>query len=141
MPKRRCKVSEDYFQEFPSMKKGRTNEEVLCQICNCFINIGHKGRKDILEHNDTSKHKKNLRSQSGSSGMQNFVIVTKNEDKSVWAAEATLAYHTVEHHHSFNSMDCTAKVGNCLKDELKMFKYFYFCVCFRLTKKYIMILK
>lgn len=110
MPKRHCKVSEDYFKEFPSIKKGRTNNEVYCEICNCFVSIGHKGKKDILEHNNTLKHKKNLRSQSSSASLQNFVSVTKNEDKSVRAAEAALAYHTVEHHHSFNSMDCTAKV-------------------------------
>ncbi|KAK4887178.1 hypothetical protein RN001_003449 [Aquatica leii] len=75
MPKRHCKVSDDYFKEFPSIKKGKTDDEVCCEICNCYINITHKGKKDIVNHNETNKHKKNLRGQSETSGLQNFGVL------------------------------------------------------------------
>ncbi|KAK4883075.1 hypothetical protein RN001_006394 [Aquatica leii] len=85
MPKRHCKVSDDYFKQFPSIKKGKTDDEVCCEICNCYINITYKGKKRYC--------------------LQNFVLKTKTKNKDmIRAAETTLAYHTVEHHHSFNSM-------------------------------------
>lgn len=45
----------------------------------------------------------------GTSKLDTFVRTTSN-DKIIKAAEATLAYHTVKHHQSYRSMDCTTKV-------------------------------
>jgi hypothetical protein len=71
---RKCECGSS-LKEFPSIKKKRrTNEEFFCGICNCFISIGHKGKNDILQHLNTLKHQKNLRSQSGSSGLQNLEV-------------------------------------------------------------------
>jgi hypothetical protein len=66
------------LKNFPQ-KKGRTNEEFFCGICNCFYKHWSQGQKRYprrFEH--FLKHHKNLRS------------VTENEYKSVSASEAAL---------------------------------------------------
>ncbi|KAB0805402.1 hypothetical protein PPYR_02372 [Photinus pyralis] len=109
MPKRQCKYSDDMLKEFPSVKKGKISTEVFCNVCSSSLSIAHKGKKDIEDHLKTEKHKKNLRSQAGASGLQKFVTTASNSSR-IKAAKATLAFHTVRHHQSYNSMGCTTKV-------------------------------
>lgn len=65
MPKRKCCVSDEMLKGFPSFKKGKSNTEVVCNLCNTTLNIAHKGRKDIEDHIQTEKHKKSLKSHAG----------------------------------------------------------------------------
>lgn len=111
MPKRKCTYSDEIFRLYPSFKKGKTTSEVICIVCNSSISIAHKGKLDIETHIKKDKHKQMLKAQAGTSaGLQNFVV-TSGETKSIKAAEATLAFHTVCHHQSYKSMDCTMKVN------------------------------
>lgn len=111
MPKRKCTVSEEMLKTFPSMKKANNNSELFCIICSCNLSIAHKGKKDIEEHIKTEKHNKKLKEHGNTSKLDNFLMTT-NQSKMIKAAEVTLAYHTVKHHQSYHSMDCTIKV-NC----------------------------
>jgi hypothetical protein len=44
-------------------------------------------------------------------------------DKNVKAAEATLAFHSVLHHHSYNSVDCTSKLGKVIYSDSQIANY------------------
>lgn len=72
MPKRKCVVSDEMLQAFPSFKKGKSNSDVICKICNVNLSIAHKGKKDIEDHTATEKHKKNLKSQAGKSKKSSY---------------------------------------------------------------------
>lgn len=63
----------------------------------------------MKKHVNSEKHKKNIRTVSTSQPVDTF-MVTKSSPTAlkVWAAEGTLAFHTVKHHSSYNEMDCTA---------------------------------
>ena len=53
--------------------------------------------------------KKNFKSQAGCSSLENFVVNVGNS-KLIRAAEGALCFHTVRHHQSYKSMDCTTKL-------------------------------
>lgn len=65
MPKRKCVVTDEMLQAFPSIKKGKSSSDIICNICNSNLSIANKGKKDIEDHMKTEKHKKNLKSQAG----------------------------------------------------------------------------
>ena len=55
------------------------------------------------------KHKKAIRGRSSSSKVTDFFSKPGSKsDNLVAAAEATMAFHTVKHHLSYKSKDCTA---------------------------------
>lgn len=59
----------------------------------------------------TSKHIKRIHDASTSKSMNKFVVQTETVlALQIWIAEGTLAFHTVKHHQSFNSMDCTSVI-------------------------------
>ncbi|CAH0561716.1 unnamed protein product [Brassicogethes aeneus] len=59
----------------------------------------------------------------GTSKLDVFVKATsKDNEKLVKAAEATLAYHTVKHHQSFNSMDCATNIHRKMYQESSILK-------------------
>lgn len=66
----------------------------------------------------------------GTSKLDDFIRTTnKNNEKLVKAAEATIAYHTVKHHQSYHSMDCTIKVKLflCILSKSIMAKCLFSC--------------
>ena len=56
--KRKCHFSDDYTKEWSFIKKGHTDEEAFCSICNSFISISHGGKADVKHHIFTTNHKK-----------------------------------------------------------------------------------
>lgn len=66
------------------------------------------GKSDLEKHVLTPKHSKNVQAASTSKSLLNFVVHKSTPAAlKVWAAEGALAFHTVMHHNSFKSMDCT----------------------------------
>lgn len=115
MPKRKCTFNDELQKKFPMFKKGKFDWEVLCTICDSKISIANKGVTDINEHIATLKHKMRFRSQAGTSKSVMETYITKPEtDDNIRAAEGAIAFHTVNHHMSFNSLNCT----NSLNKEL-----------------------
>lgn len=113
-PKRKCVVSDEMIKEFPSFKRGRTANDVFCNLCNCYISIANKGKLDITEHISTTKHKKNIESTSGISNILQKFITSESDSKYIRAAEGTIAYHTIKHHQSFKSHDCSVALYKTL---------------------------
>lgn len=103
-----CKFSEIIASKFPCLVEGRNESEAKCKVCDCYFSFGSRGIKDVERHLESEKHQKMSKAVSSNSKMDTFFKPTLNiisERKA--AAEATLAYHTVKHHQSYKSMDCT----------------------------------
>ena len=69
----------------------------------------HKVNGDLNTHLQSEKHCKAVKGAVASTKMTNYFVTagSKCEDE-ITAAEGTLAFHAVKHHHSFLSMDCTS---------------------------------
>ncbi|KAL4121965.1 hypothetical protein QTP88_014381 [Uroleucon formosanum] len=95
MPKRKCVFNDRLKESFKSFVDGRDVSEAKCIVCDCYVSVANKGSYDLKAHLDTTKHKSRIAS----------------------AVEGTLAFHTVVHHHSFRSMDCTPAILRCMFDD------------------------
>ena len=111
MPERKCKFSSELKEKFPCFRSGRDDFEAECLVCRAgtYVSVANKGAADLQSHVETEKHKKAVRGETSSAKLTNFFVKpgSKVED-SVTAAEGTFAFHTVKHHFSYKSMDCTS---------------------------------
>lgn len=111
MARRKNKFTDEMAREFPQFKKAKYDSEALCEICNTVINVSNKGKCDLIQHLNSTKHKQKTKSIDLSSKVTDFVVVQKTSHlKAVFAAEAALAFHVVAHHHSYKSTDCSHKL-------------------------------
>ena len=103
--------SDELRQKYPCFKKRRSDFEAECITCGyeTFISVANKGSISLDDHIKTTKHKQAIRGETKSSKVTNYFCKpgTKSEDE-VAAAEATMAFHTVKHHYSYKSNDCTS---------------------------------
>ncbi|KAL0852636.1 hypothetical protein ABMA27_016911 [Loxostege sticticalis] len=111
MSKRKCKFTEVLRAKYPCFTSGRDEFDAKCSICDCHVDVGNKGTTALERHVATEKHKKMIRAASSSSKVTNFFqpstsLILKNTH----AAEGILAFHTIKHHQSYNSMECTASL-------------------------------
>lgn len=111
MPKRKCLFNSELQNKFPMLKKGKFEWEAFCTICSTNISIANKGVTDINEHLSTQKHKTNLKNQASSSNISTYFVRSSSEDLLIRAAEGALVFHTVSHHMSFHSLDCTCSLN------------------------------
>lgn len=111
MSKRKCKFNEELQNAFKMFKPTNNEEEAKCLTCGLIISVGNKG-KTALENHVASKNHKDKISQALANQTIDKFMVQKNAvlDEQVAAVELTLAYHTVFHHFSFSSMNCTSKL-------------------------------
>ncbi|KAL4104068.1 hypothetical protein QTP88_019381 [Uroleucon formosanum] len=94
--KRKCHFSDDYTKEWSFVKEGRTDEEALCAICNCFLSVTHGGKADIKHHISTANHKKKFAVVSTSSPLSKFMIKQDTQEALlITAAELTTAYKVI----------------------------------------------
>jgi hypothetical protein len=87
--------------------------EAECMTCTpgTYISITNKGSGDLEIHMNSEKHFRNFRGETSSEKLSKYFVKSNSKlDESVCAAEDTLAFHTVAHHNSFKSMDCTSKL-------------------------------
>ena len=109
--KRKCTFTNEMQKKHPCFRKGRNDYEAECLVCKSetYISVVHKGNGDLKTHLQSEKHRKAVRRAVASTKMTNYFVTagSKCEDE-ITAAEGTLAFHAVKHHHSFLSMDCTS---------------------------------
>lgn len=75
------------------------------------------GSQDLEHHIATQKHKKNLKGCSSTSRIDTLFQQQQSTaalTHRVLAGEAALAFHTVRHHFSYRSMDCTPKLNGAI---------------------------
>lgn len=111
MSRRKCCFSEQLERSYPMFKRSKTKEETFCEACNKHISVVNKGKADLEQHLQSSVHKLNIQSASCSRSIGHYFVQenSKSEEK-ILAADATLAYHTVKHHQSYKSCDCSTKL-------------------------------
>ena len=111
MPKRKCKFTAELKTKFPCFRSGREEWEAECLVCKAgtYVSVANKGAVDLQAHVDSDKHNKAIRGESSSTKLTDYFVKpgSKLED-AVTAAEGVFAFHTVKHHSSFKSMDCTS---------------------------------
>ncbi|KAF0685300.1 protein FAM200B-like, partial [Aphis craccivora] len=121
MPKRKCHFSDNYTKEWSFIKRGRNEYEAHCTICTIFISVSHSGKTSIHDHNKSNTHKSNISIASSSQDISTFMVKENTpEDILVCAAELTTAYKVVNHHQSFNSLDCNTKLNSKLYPDSKI---------------------
>lgn len=144
MPKRKCIFNDRQKKLYKCFVDDRDVSEANCIICDCYVSVANKGMfsnnrfkyfkfinmlniftflsgsYDLKAHLDTTKHKSRIASSAVSSSviLDNFVINKNTHDiLKVSAVEGTLAFHTVVHHHSYRSMDCTPVILRSMYDD------------------------
>jgi hypothetical protein len=129
MPKAKCVFNTDLQKIYPYMTStGPENNQVKCGICQSLISVANKGKYDLEQHVKSDRHLKALRSASMSNKIQNYACkVDLTVDRKTSAAEGVMAFHTVKHHHSFRSSDCTSKLIPEIFEDSKVAKKFTSC--------------
>lgn len=112
MSKRKCKFSNKLQEKYKCFIEGRTQCETKCVICDTYISVANKGSLDLEKHVLTEKHRKNIRTSASSSKIEHFFVSkTMDADRNTRTAEGTFAFHTIKHHQTYRSMDCTSKLN------------------------------
>uniref|UniRef100_A0A8B9KYY9 DUF4371 domain-containing protein n=1 Tax=Astyanax mexicanus TaxID=7994 RepID=A0A8B9KYY9_ASTMX len=109
MPKRKCTFTEELKKKFLCFRQGRDPYEAECLTCKAgtYVSVANKGANDLQVHVNSKKHAKAARGESSKAEVTDF-FVTQSDSVAVTAAEGSFAFHTVKHHESYRSMDCTS---------------------------------
>lgn len=118
MSKQKCKFSPKLERDFYFLKKGKVDHNVKFTKCNIEFSIAYGGRRDVLQHTNSKKHKSIVNASNISNMVTSFFkkIEPTNQDLACAAKEAVFSYHTARHDFSFNSTTCTSKLINNLYD-------------------------
>ena len=115
--KRLQKFKESYAQEYAWVTKSKKGQfHAHCTYCTRDISIGCGGLSDLKSHSTSQAHKSNATAVKKNQVLSNFYLPKKDgiEKSNVRAAEVAIAYHTVKHSLSYNSMDCSNKLSKLL---------------------------
>ena len=130
MPKKKLQFSEELQQKYPFFRKGRNDFEAECITCGygTYVSVTNKGRLSLDMHVDCSKHKKAVRGEASSAKVTDYFCKpgTQTEDNFA-AAEATMLFHTVKHHHSYRSNDCSSTLMRKLFPDSVISKKIFLC--------------
>lgn len=118
------------FYTFDSLPKNTYCITILFSFnFNIIIHLKKKlifiavGRRDLEVHLKTTKHENNVQTASTTISMKKFTYNKSTpEALAVWAAEGIMAFHTVRHHQSYRSMDCTSQLMRKLFSDSKVGK-------------------
>ncbi|PSN32758.1 hypothetical protein C0J52_23329 [Blattella germanica] len=110
--KRKCVFNSELQSLYPFLKRGKTDSDVHCQKCSALFSIANGGKYEITWHQETAKHK-SADTAAASSVTISIFFLSKDfgpKENKLAAAEACLAFHTVQHNQSFRSADCSSKL-------------------------------
>lgn len=115
MPKRQCKFLDRYTTEWSFIKRGKNDYEAHCMVCGSDICIGNGGKASIQDHIKSAKHSSKLSIASQSKEICSFMIKKNTKlERLIHVAELTSAFRIINHHQSFNCMDCSTKLDSLL---------------------------
>jgi len=121
MPKRKCNFSDAFTKEWSFIRKGRNQYEAYCSMCNMYISVSHSGKAAITDHIKSKNHQAKKSIASTSQDISSFMVKQNTpEDVLVCAAELTTVYKIINHHQSFNSLDCGTKLNGILYPDSKI---------------------
>lgn len=109
--KRKCKFTGALQSKYPSFSRGRHDHEAKCTVCDSYISVSNKGSLDLDRHVNSEKHKNSIKNSAGCSKVSDFFTQKFSKlDENVSAAEGAFAYHTVNHHLSYKTNDCSSNL-------------------------------
>jgi hypothetical protein len=121
LKKPKCVVSESLTKEFEFLKRGVNEHSAFCSLFQTSFTVASGGRTSVSEHVETKRHKNAVVTQSSNTKVSTFFmsIIPDKNDMAIALQEGTFAFHTVQHHQSFKSMDCSpGLIKNCLNQNL-----------------------
>jgi hypothetical protein len=87
----------------------------LCSYCNTNFSIKYEGFHAIETHSNCEKHKKSINLINKNNLIEKFMLKKNSkEEEKVTAAEISLIYHSISHHHSYLSAECGIKLSQKL---------------------------
>lgn len=108
MSKRKCTFSSELIAKYICFEGVDDSKyDAFCSVCKTRVSVGNKGKYDLQQHIESKKHQLYIRSMETSSKLDSFVSKNKKLDEKVAVVEATLGFHILKHHMSFNSSNCT----------------------------------
>jgi hypothetical protein len=109
LKKRKGVVSESLLKEFEFLKPGVYEHSVLCSLCQTSLTAHIGGRTSVCEHVETKRHKSAVVTQTSNTKVSTFFksTVPDKNDMAIAVQEGPFAFHTVQHHQSLKSMDCS----------------------------------
>ena len=117
MPKRKTSYNHTWSSELPFVSKSSKDQfHAFFKLCHIDIDLSSKGKGAVERHAATERHKDNTSSAGHSSFTSSFAPKTTADNKTA-AAELTKLFHTVKHHHSYGSFDCSAKVEKLIYED------------------------
>lgn len=108
--KRFCCFNDNWLKDenFKSWLMKCSEEYGKCKICQVQFTVKYDGISAIKQHLNSQKHKNMDNQQKQNQLLHNFLESTP-ENESLSLCELSFTYHSVKHHHSYNSADCFAK--------------------------------
>lgn len=122
LTKRACVFKNDFLtdSEFKSwILKDNDVYSAKCKVCKSSFSIKSGGRSDLKRHAATVKHQTNYRAFTSNKTLDSFSNASTNDYDYSAICEASIVYHSIMHHHSYLSQDCTIDLINKLNKGLK----------------------
>jgi hypothetical protein len=108
-------------KEFNEWLVKRDNSTAYCNYCKREFTVKWSGLSAINHHKDSDLHQKNFNSIKTNQTLNQFVVKTNSsEDEEIAISELCLTYHTVCHHLSYRSQDCSIKLNKQLFKDSKI---------------------
>ncbi|XP_075738743.1 uncharacterized protein LOC142784016 [Rhipicephalus microplus] len=93
-----------YSTDFPFIKRSRKGERyAFCSLCCCDVNISHAGRRDILLHVNTKKHKDSAKLVDSNGKLGGYF--SKADLDTTTRAECLFTAFLIEHNVPFTAAD------------------------------------
>jgi hypothetical protein len=96
--------------EFEFLKQGVNEHSAFCSLYQTSFTVANGGRTSVSEHVATRRHKSAVVTKKSNTKVSTFFksTVPDKNDMAIALQEGTFAFHTVQHHQSFKSMDCSS---------------------------------
>ena len=115
-PKRKkylCSFNYEWCKEeaFKIWLRKVDNLTAECSLCHQSFSIKYEGRRALVIHADSQKHKDLVEQQKRSLVLSSFLVKRgSSQENLIIAAEVGQVYHSVSHHLSYASLDCGNKL-------------------------------
>ena len=108
MPNRKTSFKPTWSSELHfASKSSKDQYHAFCKLCRIDIDVSSWGKGALERHAATERHKDNASSAGHSSLTSLFALNTTTAEDKTTAAELTELFHSVKHHHSYRSLDCS----------------------------------
>lgn len=126
-PKGKCKFNDEWLEceEYKGwLKKTNSPHFAKCELCYAEFTIQYKGVSAISAHMNSEKHKANVKLSKTTESVKTLFAKSGQIADECAVAEICIAYHTVAHHLSYLSSDCSVKLMKQLFGDSKIMQWY-----------------